>query len=109
MNEEPINPVGNFDAKVWVAAWEQTLKLNPNIPNDPGTMLGWFANAIMAGYDHPNRAALVRLNSSPMGMGKVFIGHQQSGTVVLYIERIGGKAHVSLNTDLTAEQIMEMV
>jgi hypothetical protein len=28
---------------------------NPSIPKDEGTMIGWFANAIMAGYDKGKR------------------------------------------------------
>lgn len=35
-----------MDAKVWA---DEFLKLNPG--SDHGLMLGWFANAIMAGYD----------------------------------------------------------
>lgn len=40
-----------FDAKYWVDLWADTLRSHPNIPTDESTMLGWFANAIMAGYD----------------------------------------------------------
>lgn len=39
-----------MDARLWADAFEQ---INP--PTDHGTMLGWFANAIMAGYDEANR------------------------------------------------------
>lgn len=35
-----------MDAKVWA---DEFVKLNPSA--DHGLMLGWFANAIMAGYD----------------------------------------------------------
>lgn len=38
--------IGCFDARVWASEF---CKRFPN--NDEGTMLGWFANAIMAGYD----------------------------------------------------------
>ena len=48
----PKNP---FDAKQWVEMWLDTIKNNPNIPYDEGTMIGWFANAIMAGYDEAQR------------------------------------------------------
>lgn len=42
--------VGTFDAKVWT---NQFFKHNPkcNIPYD--IVLGWFANALMSGYDQP--------------------------------------------------------
>jgi len=47
-----INLPQEFDAKVWVSEWMRITKENPGIPTDEGAMLGWFANAIMAGYDH---------------------------------------------------------
>ena len=40
-----------IDAKVWVKEWAKTVMQNPSIPFDEGAMIGWFANAIMAGYD----------------------------------------------------------
>lgn len=40
-----------MDAKVWAAAWMRQLKETPEIYKDEGAMIGWFANAIMAGYD----------------------------------------------------------
>ncbi len=47
-----INLSGEFSAEVWVDEWMKTIKKKPSIPTDEGTMLSWFANAIMAGYDH---------------------------------------------------------
>ena len=44
-----------FDARVWVDEWLETLKMHPNAPWDRGFMIGWFANAIMAGFDEANR------------------------------------------------------
>jgi len=43
--------IGNSDAKVWAEAFVLTVKHNPKIASDEETMIGWFANAIMAGYD----------------------------------------------------------
>ena len=40
-----------MDAQVWAREWIKTIKDHPNIATDEETMLGWFANAIMAGYD----------------------------------------------------------
>lgn len=53
--ETEINLVGEFDARVWASEFVRIVKENPNIALDEGTMIGWFANAIMAGYDHANR------------------------------------------------------
>lgn len=50
-----VNLNDTFDARVWVQEWLKTIKEHPNLPTDEGTMLGWFANAIMAGYDYAYR------------------------------------------------------
>ena len=44
------------DATKWADEWLTTIGANPTIPQDRGTMIDWFANAIMAGYDHGRRA-----------------------------------------------------
>jgi hypothetical protein len=51
------------DARVWVEKWMEHLKKDPSIATDEGTMLGWFANAIMAGYD---TATLRCVRSNPV-------------------------------------------
>lgn len=40
-----------MDARVWTQEWLNRVKENPSIAMDEGAMIGWFANAIMAGYD----------------------------------------------------------
>ena len=40
-----------IDAQAWVKKWMEHIKENPAIATDEGCMLGWFANAIMAGHD----------------------------------------------------------
>ena len=44
-----------MDAQVWTREWLRTIKEHPGIPTDEGTMLSWFANAIMAGWDEAMR------------------------------------------------------
>lgn len=46
---------GEFNAMLWAQAFVATVDDHPTIPTDVGTMVGWFANAIMAGYDHARR------------------------------------------------------
>jgi CRISPR/Cas system-associated protein Cas5 (RAMP superfamily) len=46
-----VNLVGEFDASKWAKEFVRTVKENPAIATDESTMIGWFANAIMAGYD----------------------------------------------------------
>lgn len=40
-----------MDAQVWTQEWLKTVADKPDIATDEGTMIAWFANAIMAGYD----------------------------------------------------------
>jgi hypothetical protein len=46
-----VNLSCEFDAAIWVKEWMRVIKEHPQIPTDANTMIGWFANAIMAGYD----------------------------------------------------------
>lgn len=50
-----VDLVGCTDAQVWAKEWLKIITENPTIPTDEGTMIGWFANAIMAGYDQGKR------------------------------------------------------
>jgi hypothetical protein len=43
--------IGETDAQRWAREFVKVAELRPDIPCDEGTMIGWFANAIMAGYD----------------------------------------------------------
>ena len=45
-----------LDAHVWADKWLSVIAEEPTIPTDRETMQGWFANAIMAGYDEGYRA-----------------------------------------------------
>jgi len=40
-----------IDARVWAEKWMKAIKDHPEIANDQAAMVGWFANAILAGYD----------------------------------------------------------
>lgn len=39
------------DAKVWAQEFIRIIKDDPTMALDEGFMIGWFANAIMIGYD----------------------------------------------------------
>jgi hypothetical protein len=45
----------SFDARDWAAEWLEVIKNHTDIPTDEGTMISWFANALMSGYDEANR------------------------------------------------------
>ena len=51
-----INLNNTTDATIWTKEWLKTIEKHPGIPTDEGTMIGWFANAIMAGYDAGRKA-----------------------------------------------------
>lgn len=45
----------SFDARDWARAFVCYVHNNPAIPTDEETMTGWFANALMRGYDELSR------------------------------------------------------
>lgn len=46
----------SFDARDWARAFVEHVNQHPEIATDEGTMLAWFANALMRGWDeHANR------------------------------------------------------
>jgi len=54
--------MGEFDAKIWAKEFIKVIKNNPDIIIDEDLMLGWFANAIMAGYDRGKMSEKVDVN-----------------------------------------------
>lgn len=52
MSDVTMSLVGCTDATVWAKYWLETIAEHPEIPTDEGTMISWFANALMSGYDH---------------------------------------------------------
>lgn len=58
--------VASFDAQVWAKEFVKIAKEKPKIATDEGTMLAWFASALMRGYDeHAHR--MRRLTDSTTG------------------------------------------
>ena len=57
----------NVNATVWTDEWLQIIAANPTIPTDRDTMIGWFSNAIMTGYDEGYRrgVAATRVDKTP--------------------------------------------
>ena len=48
----PYYPFGEFDARKWAEEFD---RIFPDQRPDTDTMIGWFANALMTGYDHAKR------------------------------------------------------
>lgn len=53
----------SFDARDWAAAFVERSREDPAFAQDEGTMLGWFANALMRGYDEHARQTAARTNT----------------------------------------------
>ena len=45
----------SFDARDWAAAFVERSRKDATFATDEGTMLAWFANALMRGYDEHAR------------------------------------------------------
>lgn len=58
IDEVAIRLHGEFDAAVWAEEFVKMVAKHPHIPTDEGAMIGWFANAIMAGYDRAREELL---------------------------------------------------
>lgn len=62
--------IGETDAQVWAREFVKLMtSLSPadrsNFVTDEGVMIGWFANAIMAGYDQREREERAGLEPNP--------------------------------------------
>lgn len=55
MKENKSKLPHSFDAWDWAEEFCEIVSKNPTIPHDKETMMGWFANAIMAGWDEMGR------------------------------------------------------
>lgn len=63
----------SFDARDWAKAFVEHVTANPAIAADEGTMLAWFANALMRGYDEREnrlREAAASSDASPRAGGE---------------------------------------
>lgn len=49
--DNPDEAFGTMDAEKWADGFMTCVLGNPSIPYDKGTLIGYFANAIMKGYD----------------------------------------------------------
>jgi hypothetical protein len=55
--ERPDWPLPSFDAKDWAEAFVTSLDASKN-RDDEENMIGWFANALMRGYDEGRKRHL---------------------------------------------------
>lgn len=55
--------IAEFDAREWVKEFSETFPEGTTRPDD-GTMLAWFSNAIMAGYDYHSKMVRKVMNES---------------------------------------------
>lgn len=57
-NKNPSTLPQSIDAVVWAKDFVETLEKNPSIATDVDTMITWFVNSIMAGWDERGRRDL---------------------------------------------------
>lgn len=55
-NKTEVELLSTMDATIWADEWLKTIEKHTQIPTDRGTMIGWFANSIMVGYDAGRKA-----------------------------------------------------
>jgi len=53
--ENITDPMQSFDAREWAESFVAHVKANPDIATDEGTMIAWFAGALMRGWDEHAR------------------------------------------------------
>jgi hypothetical protein len=51
MKENKLEFLKSFDAWDWARDFCEIVRNHPNVPYDEETMMGWFANALMRGWD----------------------------------------------------------
>lgn len=113
-------PIQSFDAKDWAKAFIDTLGARISYQLDEATMLGWFANALMRGWDERQW----RLDAEAARLNQPAAPEQESGDEREALIEIGAKAlydetpleeggeaidgfQVSPNTTVTWAQIVE--
>jgi len=72
------SPQDSFDAMKWAESFVAHVKLKPTIATDVGTMLAWFATALMRGYDEYPRGQAV----SPLPVGSLDLTKVLSNVVL---------------------------
>jgi len=50
-NKDHKDLTETIDAILWADEWLKTIAEHPEIPQDRETMITWFSNALMVGYD----------------------------------------------------------
>jgi len=55
----------DIDGHKWAKEFVKIVKEKPEIPTDEGTMIGWFCNSMMAGYDRGMKDANLKEEINP--------------------------------------------
>jgi len=86
-----------FDTQTWAKSFNETLVKLGYQPHDEGWMIGWFANAIMCGYNHAlslreKREGMVEVPIEPTAEmkreGAAFLPITPSGATLTAAERV---------------------
>jgi len=81
---DPGYPYGEFNAHEWAIEFD---RIYPDRRPDTDTMLAWFANAIMTGYDRgtAEQAATIATLRAALDAGTALLGYMDYGRM-----RVGG-------------------
>jgi len=77
---EAVNLTDEFDARVWA---REFVRLNS--ASDEAMMLAWFANALMAGYDHARRATPPTAGEGDNYVAWLRHKHHDDGKVTIHL------------------------
>ena len=69
-----------FDAQTWAKEFIRHVQERPEIASDEGTMIAWFANAIMVGYDRGKMEGEKVKGSYTVGAAGVTVDHVSEGS-----------------------------
>jgi hypothetical protein len=58
--DDDVKFMQSLDARDWAKAFCERVRKNPHIATDEGTMIGWFANALMRGHDEATKKEQAR-------------------------------------------------
>lgn len=83
MKENKSKLPHSFNAWDWAEEFCEIVAKNPTIPYDKETMMGWFANAIMAGWDEMGRR---KAKEDENRWIHVLTNRQTGETIALYSE-----------------------
>ena len=96
---DPGYPYGEFDAHEWAIEFD---RIYPDHRPDSDTMLGWFANAIMTGYDRGKNEAVAADRATIATLRAALDGLVETAEAVLASDALDPDEFLALDRALRA-------